>query len=864
MGLGARRLRILAIAIFGCLSACHVGGGEHPNDTGLSNRPDGGIDNGDASVPDGGIDEEDPPRDPGVPCTAIADTGPLATVPQENQRPGSSDWRRVDGRAGLAGFADRTSYKPGENVVIHAAAPNAIETRWEVWRMGYYAGARGRRIAAGGPLQLPAALPVRFDPQTGAVSAPWPASFCFKLPSDAVTGMYLVKLIAFHGQSYVPFVVRQIQPTAPILIVMPFTTYQAYNSWGGTSLYVNGRPDCPRPHAFAASFDRPFNLGVGSGNFLSDDSYFLNFVEGQRYDLAYATDVDLDARPSILASRRLIIISGHSEYWTAGMRRHIEEAIAPGTNLAFLGANDIYWQVRYAPSESGYPRRSVVGYKEFVALDPMQQVDPTLITARWRDLQSPRPENAISGTMYGEWIWKARPLIVTDPTSWVWVASGVQFGSPLAGVVSGEVNRRYDNGFEPAGVQEIAGADVESYNAWLQRAQMTVFSHPSGSQVFTSGTLVWTRAVGHPDVWDRRAQQVMANVLARFAGDGVLGETALTQIDLPSRTEIENRPQVSVSTVTTALTSPVAIALGPGDDAIVSDNHRILRVTPAGVISLIAGDGPGYRDGSGSNARFLNPHGLAVDRDGTIYVADTGNSRIRVISPSGDVGTLAGSSDGFADGPGSVARFYRPTSIVLTRGRTLAVADNWNFRIRAVALDGTTSTWAGTGANGILDGPGRIANLTHPFSLALQSDDGLLLVEPETGLIRRVAPDPDHTVSRLFGELNRYGWQDGNTSTASLSETMSIALTADQQLILLDAASSRVRLLADGRIQTLAGGRRADLHDGSGDEAGFGFPRAVAVTSDGNLLVVDTTEHALRCVVWRPGPPLSRWCTSPR
>jgi len=194
----------------------------------------------------------------------------------------------------------------------------------------------------------------------------------------------------------------------------------------------------------------------------------------------------------------------------------------------------------------------------------------------------------------------------------------------------------------------------------------------------------------------------------------------------------------------------------------------------------------------------------------------------------------------------------------------LAVADNWNFRIRAVALDGTTSTWAGTGANGILDGPGRIANLTHPFSLALQSDDGLLLVEPETGLIRRVAPDPDHTVSRVFGELNRYGWQDGNTSTASLSETMSIALTADQQLILLDAASSRVRLLADGRIQTLAGGRRADLHDGSGDKAGFGFPRAVAVTSDGNLLVVGTSEHALRCVVWRPGPPLSRWCTSPR
>src|SRR5258707_7710272 len=227
------------------------------------------------------------------------------------------------------------------------------------------------------------------------------------------------------------------------------------------------------------------------------------------------------------------------------MRRHIEQAIAAGTNLAFLGANDIYWQVRYAPSESGHPRRSVVGYKEFVALDPMQQVDPTLITARWRDLRNPRPENAISGTMYGEWIWKARPLIVTDPTSWVWVGSGVQFGSPLAGVVSGEVNRRYDNGFEPAGVREIAGADVESYNAWLQRAQMTVFSHPSGSQVFTSGTLGWTRAVGHPNVWDRRAPPGMGQMVAGFSRDGGQGEKGPTPPPLPSRAEMDKPPHTS-------------------------------------------------------------------------------------------------------------------------------------------------------------------------------------------------------------------------------------------------------------------------------------------------------------------------------
>src|SRR5205085_2452967 len=158
---------------------------------------------------------------------------------------------------------------------------------------GYYGGAQGRKVAEGGPADVPKRTSAVMDPATGAVSANWPAIFRVTVPDDAVTGAYLVKVSSPVGQTWATFVVRERSPAAVILYPMSTNTYQAYNNWGGTSLYANARPDWAYWHAFAVSFDRPYQ-NHGSGELLAKDRDFITFAEAQGYDIAYVTDADLD------------------------------------------------------------------------------------------------------------------------------------------------------------------------------------------------------------------------------------------------------------------------------------------------------------------------------------------------------------------------------------------------------------------------------------------------------------------------------------------------------------------------------------------------------------------------------------------
>ena len=158
----------------------------------------------------------------------------------ENQLPGSRGWQCALYNPALNGYPDRTSYLPGDQVAIRAAfVSRPTNATWQLWRMGYYGGALGRKVASGGPATIAAQPPNVVDPATGAVSAPWPVAFTFTIPSGAVTGIYVVKLSAPEGDTLIPLVVRESTPGAVILYPVSTNTYQAYNTWGGTSLYVN-------------------------------------------------------------------------------------------------------------------------------------------------------------------------------------------------------------------------------------------------------------------------------------------------------------------------------------------------------------------------------------------------------------------------------------------------------------------------------------------------------------------------------------------------------------------------------------------------------------------------------------------------
>ncbi|TMA21365.1 MAG: hypothetical protein E6J88_15875 [Deltaproteobacteria bacterium] len=800
----------------------------------------------DASVPD---DSSTKGPDGGVP-DAGPDILPLRRSPilDENQRPGSHGWQLSQGSSQLAAFADRTSALPGEQVVIHAGAANPTTASWQLWRIGYYGGAGGRKVLEGASAPIPSWPPTTMDPATGAVSALWPTAFTVTVPADAVTGAYLVKITSPLGQTYATFVVREPARGGTILYPLSTNTYQAYNAWGGTSLYDNFRSDWSKWHAFAVSFDRPYLQDNGVGELFSKDRDFIYFAEAQGYDIAYATDTDLDRDPALVHGRRMVLLQGHSEYWTEAMRNAVEDAVARGSNLAVLAANNSYWQVRFTDAS----RRTLIGYKDFAdTLDPARNSDPAHLTTLWRKAPLNRPENGVFGTMYGSWLWTDAPATVTDPSSWLWAGADVSKGTLIPGAYGDESDHRYVNGDEPAGVSVIADAMVEDHSALINSAESTTYTTAGGAMVFASGSITWAHALAGVGRWDARVQQLVANLFSRFAGDGTLGPAALKPMALPEDApRPQYRPGVRVSTVTRALERPVAVAAA-GADAIVVDGDRIVRVSSAGVVTPVAGGSAGLADGPASQAQFRGPRGVAVAADGTIYVSDTGNNRIRAIA-GGNVWTVAGSRLGFADGPGAQALFSQPMGIALTPTGSLLIADSWNQRLREMTAAGAVSTWAGCGLEGVTDGAGSAAHVNFPISVAVLPGGDAVIASSATGVLRRVAGGGTHNVTTLAGAVGLSGWGDGPAGSAQVSETLAVAALPDGQVVFLDGASARVRALRNGVVDTLAGGGRGGTIDGAGDEAGFSWPRAIAVAPDRSMLVADPREHALRRVTLGP------------
>src|SRR5207249_652363 len=147
----------------------------------------------------------------------------------ENHLPGSSSWRVTTASDALWCYTDRAHAEPGEQIEIHAAAEAPVSASWELWRLGWYGGAGARLLDQGGPIAVPAATTAHLDPGLGTLTADWPTTFSVTIPANAVSGTYLIKLTAPGQQTYAPLVVgepRGAGPVAPILVVVPFNTYQ--------------------------------------------------------------------------------------------------------------------------------------------------------------------------------------------------------------------------------------------------------------------------------------------------------------------------------------------------------------------------------------------------------------------------------------------------------------------------------------------------------------------------------------------------------------------------------------------------------------------------------------------------------------
>ncbi len=194
---------------------------------------------------------------------------------------------------------------------------------------------------------------------------------------------------------------------------------------------------------------------------------------------------------------------------------------------------------------------------------------------------------------------------------------------------------------------------------------------------------------------------------------------------------------------------PAGLVMGPDGVLVVADTvgHRVWAIAPDGTVSLFAGSEYGYRDGPAREAQFRSPSDVAIGPDGTYYVADTENNRIRCITPDGLVSTLAGSLYDYGDGRGAGARFRRPEAVTVDGDGICYVADTGNHTIRRITPDGHVTTLAGSPLGGDRDGVGTEARLRWPTGLAMGPDGDLWVADHGNGTLRRIERDGATTTS---------------------------------------------------------------------------------------------------------------------
>jgi len=304
---------------------------------------------------------------------------------------------------------------------------------------------------------------------------------------------------------------------------------------------------------------------------------------------------------------------------------------------------------------------------------------------------------------------------------------------------------------------------------------------------------------------------------------------------------------------------PFGVALDRAGNVYLSDagdNNRIRKINSDGVVSTLAGSTEGYADGAGAAAQFSTPSGVAIDTAGNLYVADTGNNAIRKLTPEGVVSTLAGDGvAGFRDGKGAAARFNGPLGVAVDRAGVVYVADSYNDRIRRIAPDGTVTTLAGGEGPDDIDGPALQARFDTPCALAVAADGTLLIADTRNNAIRKLGIDGQVSTIASVPATER----DRN---ALLRRPIALALAADGTLYIASAAHGRVmRMTPDGRLDALsdidhpAQAALADYGD-DGSVRLFG-PRGMALAQDGALIVADADlSRVLRLAPATVGQPV--------
>lgn len=446
----------------------------------------------------------------------------------ENLNAGTTDWKITNLAMNheIEAYADATSVNAGDSLNIKVSLSSAGQYNLEVYRLGYYGGAGGRLMASAlGLYGLTQSRPIMTNPGTRLIECLWDVSYELKTSVAWTSGLYIIKLTHCRSgkQSLVPFVLRKDNHPSDIGFQDAVTTAQAYNAFGGFSVYDDNSANNKR--ACQISFDRPYDAahlgfintdGYNCNNMLAWEYNMVRWLESQGYDISYYTNVDVHSNPLQILAHRIFLSVGHDEYWSMEQRDRVESARDNGIHLAFYSANTAYWQVRFDCSSQGQSNRVVTIYKDSSgigagpSLDPVAQLDPPASTSLFRSSEVNRPENALMGVGHvsdqGS-IYEGFDFIVSNAADPIYAHTGLRNGDRLKGLVGYEWDAVLDNKESPEGLVILSKSPTRANEILppLPGGTNPNISHAvyyraaSGARVFSTGSIQWVW--GLDDSW---------------------------------------------------------------------------------------------------------------------------------------------------------------------------------------------------------------------------------------------------------------------------------------------------------------------------------------------------------------------------
>jgi hypothetical protein len=472
--------------------------------------------------------------------------GPPPGVAQENRARGTRAWR-LDGpaellggqaRGAVEGYVAEQSIAPGAVQTVYVNAPRARSVRVRLYRMGWYGGSGGRLVLESAPLPGGRQPGCTHSTETGLTQCRWHPTLSFRVPAALPSGVYIVKLLASGGaERDCIFVLRAAQP-APLLVEIPTASWEAYNDWGGDSLYPGGEPvrATGTTQGVAVSYDRPYDSQTGAGQFFIREVALVRFLERYGYPVSYTTIDSLDRAPRQALRARAVLDGGHSEYWSARAADALVRARDAGVSLVFLSSDTMAWRVRFEragpqSSQAGEPGHVMIAYKQAVADAPRPARETGLFPAGGAAITGSAYDGCITPRLpgagppvYRYYAWHPAPGL--EPR-WLYAHSGVRAGTAIAGIVGYELDER--TAASPPGTRVLGeGAatcmsEREPASTYGTLAQTTLYTARSGALVFAAGTLGWLYGLeavpqASPDVPRRPDGRVVAmtrNLLQR-------------------------------------------------------------------------------------------------------------------------------------------------------------------------------------------------------------------------------------------------------------------------------------------------------------------------------------------------------------